>query len=386
MRYTFLGKTGLRVSALGFGLMRLPDIQGGMRRDLPADPAKTRDLVAKAVEQGINYFDTAYPYHQKTSETVLGLALEDLGIRQDCVIATKLPSASMKTPERWEDIFAEQLQKLRTDHVDVYLVHNLNRVRWADFMHNGGLAFLSRLKREGRATAIGFSLHDETDIFRAVLDGYDWDVCQIQFNYLDINLQAGLAGYEYAAAKGVPVISMETLKGGMLACTPPAAVQAVWDDPALPRRSPAEWALRWVLDHAGIAVALSGMGHEAELRANAACADHVPGSLSAQELAAIDKARQLYQAMYRIQCTGCAYCVPCPQGVTIPYLFRLYNNYKLFNETHWAKIQYAQTLVTGTGVPSCTGCGRCARQCPQGLAIPELLHDIHEELRQLLPA
>ena len=386
MRYRTLGKTGYRVSSLGFGLMRLPDNQGGMRRDLPADPVRTRELVAKAFELGINYFDTAYPYHQKTSETVLGMALEDLGIRKDCVIATKLPSASMKSPESWESIFSEQLQKLRTDHVDVYLVHNLNRVRWADFLHNGGLDFLTRLKREGRARAVGFSLHDETEIFRAVLDGYDWDVCQIQFNYLDIQLQAGLAGYAYAAAKGVPVISMETLKGGMLACPPPAEIQAVWDDPSLPRRSPAEWAIRWVLDHAGLAVALSGMGHEDELLANAACADHAPDSLSEQELAAIARVRQIYQSMYRIQCTGCAYCIPCPQGVTIPYLFRLYNNYKLFNETHWAKIQYGQALANGMAFPSCVGCGHCVRQCPQGLAIPELLRDIHEELRQLLPA
>jgi len=373
------------VSALGFGMMRLPSAGGGLRRDDPADKARVEELVSCAIGNGINYFDTAYPYHHHTSEAALGQALEHLGIRRNVIVATKLPSKSMDSPESWAPIFAEQLADLRTDYVDVYLVHNLNRKRWKSFTEGGGLAFLENLKRQGKVRALGFSMHDDTATFRTILDGFDWDMCQIQFNFLDVDFQAGLAGYQYAVEKNVPVVSMETLKGGMLAKEQqPEAVLRVWEQENLPRRSPAEWALRWVLDHAGISVALSGMHAEEEIVSNARIADsHPAGTLNASELAAFESVRQVYRASYPVQCTGCGYCQPCPQHVDIPYVFQLYNQYAAFGDKRWARVQSSVIETNGIGPSGCVRCGRCEKLCPQGLPIADELARAREAFSAL---
>ena len=382
MQYRILGKTGLRVSTLGFGCMRLPTAQGA-DRNAPVDEAATVRLVARALELGINYFDTAYPYHLKTSEGALGKALEAAKARHEAVVVTKMPGLCFEAPETWDALFAEQCEKLRTEYVDVYLIHALTRVRWKQFLENGGIEFITRLQREGRVKHLGFSFHDDLPTFMNILDGYDWEVCQIQFNYMDTHFQAGLAGYEEALRRNMGVVSMETLKGGSLARRPPEAIQAIWD--ASGRNwTPADWAMRWVLDHPGIATALSGMHLDSELEANALAAEHSPESLTEADHAAIGKVRDLYAAANKVACTACNYCMPCPAGVNIPNAFMIYNHLGLFGDTEWANGQYnIMGKANNNRADLCVACGACEEQCPQSIGIIEKLKEAHTSLEAL---
>ncbi len=384
MQYRTLGKTDLKVSALGLGCMRLPDAQGLGTFGVKPDLAKTTHFIEHLLDMGVNYFDTAYLYHSGESEVVIGQALATLKARKNVSIATKMPALCLEQPETWQSIFDEQCAKLQTDYIDVYLIHALNNTRWKHLTENGGLEFIDRLKKEGKVRYLGFSFHDKLPVFMDIVDNFSWDMCLLQFNYLDRNYQAGLTGLAEASKRGMGVMAMEPLKGGALARRPPESIQAVWD--ATDRNySSAEWALRWVLNHAGITCALSGMHNTTELAENVRVAsEHLPDSLTPKDLAAIDKATELYSSMQKVNCSACRYCMPCPAGVDIPNIFGLYNSYGLFNDTLTANIHY-NVFAKGNNASAanCVACGQCEQECPHGVPIIQKLQEAHDVMSAL---
>ena len=383
MQYRTFGRTSLKISALGMGCMRLP-ILGKWPEDASViDEAEARELLLAAAEAGINYFDTAWPYHGGNSEPFVGKTLADAGLRKKIHIATKLPSWEIQSPADMERIFAEQCEKLRTDYIDFYLLHTLNRNYWKKLVEYGALDFLERLKREGRILHAGFSFHDDAPVFKEILDGWDWDFCMIQYNFLDEELQAGTVGFEHAVNKGLPVVIMEPLKGGALARPAPPDIQSIWDN-AAPGRSPADWALRWLWDKAGVSTLLSGMSSLEQLEENCRICDETQAAcLSDAERAAYAQARELFMARNKVACTVCAYCMPCPSGVSIPAIFQLYNDQALFDDWFYTANLYNNLAVVDAHAELCTECGQCVEQCPQHLQIPEKLKEAHATLQPL---
>jgi predicted aldo/keto reductase-like oxidoreductase len=383
MQYRKFGRTSLTISALGFGCMRLPIVGKWPEGASAIDEAKARKLLLAAAEAGINYFDTAWPYHGGNSEPFVGKTLADAGLRKKVHIATKLPSWEIREAADMERIFAEQCTRLRTDYIDFYLLHTLNRTYWNKLVACGALDFLARLKREGRIRHAGFSFHDDAPVFKEIADGWDWDFCQIQYNFLDEELQAGTAGFEQAVTKGMAVVIMEPLKGGALARPAPPDIQAIWDE-AVPGRSLADWALRWLWDKAGTSVLLSGMNALEQLEENCAVCDRAQaGCLDAAERAAYAEARELFTARNKVACTACAYCMPCPSGVSIPAIFQLYNDLALFDDWFYTANLYNNLAVAGAHAELCAKCGQCVEQCPQQLAIPEKLQEANAVLPPL---
>ncbi|WP_236610351.1 aldo/keto reductase [Methanosphaerula palustris] len=363
------------LSILGFGCMRLPLSDDGSI-DEPLATAMVRD----AIDRGVNYIDTAYPYHNGESELFLGRALSD-GYRERVNLATKLPSWLVHSREDMDCYLNEQLEKLQTNHIDCYLVHGLNSVLWKDLVPLGLTEFLDDAIADGRIGAAGFSFHDPSgDVFKEIVDGYDWTFAQIQYNFMDEDYQAGTAGLQYAAEKGLGLVIMEPIRGGMLATRIPA-IQKIWTR-ASTQRTPAEWALRWVWNHPEVTVVLSGMSTPEQVRQNIATADQGhPNSLSEGELRLYDLVRHEYTKRIRVPCTGCKYCMPCPSGVNIPECFAHYNAGTIFEDPGVANINY--TIATGSffgGSPSCasqcTECGACEEQCPQGIHIRERLKEV----------
>ena len=380
MRYTRFGRTSLDISALSFGCMRLPTLGAPSSIDEP----KARKLLLDAVEAGINYFDTAWVYHGGESEPFVGKTLSDAGLRKKVHLATKLPSWEIQGPADMERIFAAQCEKLRTDYIDFYLIHNLNRSYWKKLVELGVLEFLERLKSRGRILHAGFSFHDEAPVFSEVLNGWNWEFCQIQYNYLDEKLQAGTEGFELAVQKGVPVVVMEPLKGGVLARPVLPGIRKIWDE-AAPGRSPAEWALRWVWDKAGVFTVLSGMNEPEQLEENIRICDAAhPGCLNDAERKAYARASAMFAAQNEVACTSCGYCIPCPSGVSIPSILRLYNELVLFGDQIHAAHSYNNLKGFGAHAGLCTDCGQCAERCPQQLPVPENLKRAHAALEPLI--
>ena len=360
-------KTGRELSCLGFGCLRFPKTGGRIDID-----AVTRQI-GEAVRLGVNYFDKAYIY--SGSEAALGEALRRLGCRDQIYIADKLPQYLIKSRAGIERCFAEQLSRLGTDHIDFYLMHMLTDLSaWQKLCAMGIREWIAEKKAAGAIGQIGFSFHGGTAAFLQVLEAYDWDFCQIQYNYLDEHTQAGRKGLEAAAAKGVPVIIMEPLRGGHLVTgLPPAAQKRVAESPY----SAAGWGLRWLWDQPGVTVVLSGMNSLEMVRDNAAQAQAArPGCMTPEEHAFVAGLRAELQASMWVGCTGCGYCQPCPAGVDIPGVFACYN--RAATEGRHAKKQYLQTTGLrrkGTGASQCVGCGRCEQHCPQGLPIRRLLQE-----------
>ncbi len=384
MLYRKLGKSGLDVSVLGFGCMRLP-IQGGSQSHLDGfNPNKLIDeeeatrMVEYAIEKGVNYFDTAYLYHAGKSETFLGKALKRY--RQRITLVTKLPVMLLKKREDLDRFLDEQLKRLDTRSLDVYLLHGLGRRSWGMVKELGVLEFLDRIQKEGRTRYVGFSFHDDVKIFKEIVDGYDWMMCQIQYNYFDENRQAGKEGLTYAASKGLGVAVMEPLRGGNLAGPVPAEVQAVWDS-AKEKRTPVEWALRWVWNHPEVSTALSGMSAMGQVEENVRIAEEgKPNSLSEKELSLIEQANGIYKKMLKIDCTGCAYCMPCESGVNIPMNFSIYNDLFMFKDPALQYMLYNMMLSPEARASNCGECGECEEQCPQHLQIMDALKKVHETL------
>jgi hypothetical protein len=360
--------------------MRLPMTDGKI--DEPRAVAQIR----AAIDKGVNYLDTAWPYHAGESEPLLGKALLD-GYRDRVKVATKLPSWMIESREDMDRYLNVQLQRLKTDRIDYYLVHALDGSLWDSVAAHGVREFLDAAKRDGRIVNAGFSFHGWLPDFKRIVDAYPWDFCQIQYNYLDQEFQAGTEGLQYAADKGLGVIVMEPLRGGNLGLPEaPPAVAAIWDEAAT-RRAPVEWALRWVWNHPEVTVVLSGMNEEAHIEQNMAIADAAEAhSLSEQELALVERASRKYKELLRVGCTGCGYCMPCPAGVQIPKCFDSYNRMHLFGDPEMAKFYYVinGSGILGTNAPGfasqCVACGECLEKCPQHIRIPEMLEQVATEM------
>ncbi len=382
MQYRRLGKSGIEVSALGFGCMRLPVIEEGyehlslMERPVNVDEAES--LLVYAAENGINYFDSAYVYHGGKSEEILGRAIRPY--RNEVYIATKLPVMLVKKRSDVERFIDEQLKRLDTDYIDFYLLHGLNRPGWSLMKEYDALAFLDRLRTDGRIRYPGFSFHDDAKIFKEIVDSYDWAMCQIQYNYFDENRQAGKEGLQYAAGKGIGMVIMEPLRGGRLTDNIPPSVKSLWDS-AGQKRSPAEWALRWVYNQPEVSLALSGMNSMAQLRENINTAENaLPCSMGADEIELIAKVKKKYEEMLQVNCTGCAYCMPCPNGVNIPTNFDIFNNYYLFGDEMFPKLEYNMLIPEGQRASACVQCGECEEKCPQQISIMDELKRVHDVL------
>ncbi|MDD4248055.1 MAG: aldo/keto reductase [Methanosarcina sp.] len=377
MLYRKIPGNGNELSILGFGCMRLP------LKERKIDEERARQQLRYAIDHGVNYIDTAWPYHMGESEPFVGRALAD-GYREKVKLATKLPSWTVKSHEDMDRILNAQLERLRTDHIDYYLVHGLVGALWDKMEKLEVLDFLNRAKADGRIINAGFSFHGSIDDFRRIVDAYPWTFCQIQYNFLDEKNQAGTEGLEYAAAKGLGVIIMEPLRGGKLTHPIPPAVQDIWNE-ALVKRTPAEWALRWIWNHPEVTVVLSGMNEESHLEENLKIADEAyPDSLTEDELQLVKRVEQKYRELMKVGCTGCRYCIPCPSGVDIPSCFEIYNNFYLSGNEKEAKLMYAAKpggIIRGDvqGYASqCVQCGQCVEKCPQHLEIPSLLEAVVE--------
>jgi hypothetical protein len=379
MLYRKMPKNGDELSVLGFGCMRLP-----VKEDGTIDEERATRQVRYAVDQGVNYIDTAWPYHMGESEPFLGRALE-AGYREKVRLATKLPSWTIKKKEDMDRILNSQLERLKTDHIDYYLVHGLVGLLWDKMENLEVLDFLDRAKADSRIVNAGFSFHGTIDDFKRIVDAYPWTFCQIQYNFLDEKNQAGTEGLEYAASKGLGVIIMEPLRGGKLTNLVPPEVHEIWNEASV-KRTPAEWALRWIWNHPEVTIVLSGMNEESHIEENLKIASEAnPNSLTDTELNLVKRAEQKYRQLMKTACTGCRYCLPCPSGVDIPGCFEIYNNFYLSGNESEAKLMYAAKpggIIRGD-VPGyasqCIQCGQCVEKCPQHLDIPSLLEAVKEK-------
>ena len=356
------------LSVLGFGCMRFKKKGAGF------DMEETEREIMYAIEQGVNYFDTAYIY--SGSEEALGTILHKNGIREKIKIATKLPHYLMKTREDMEKKFAEQLKRLKTDYIDFYLMHMLpDKETWEKLINAGALEWLEGLKKEGKIRNLGFSYHGNTDTFIELLNAYDWDFCQVQYNYMDENSQAGRRGIEAAAEKGIPVIIMEPLRGGRLVNDlPKKAVEAFTESSR--GYSAAEWALRWLLNQKEISVILSGMNSMEMLEENIRIASEAEtDSMTPGDLATIAKVKKAFDEVTKVPCTGCSYCMPCPFGVDIPGSFRCLN--VSYTDSYANGFREYFMCTTMKKEPSnaglCRKCGRCEKHCPQSIHIRDEL-------------
>jgi predicted aldo/keto reductase-like oxidoreductase len=375
MLYRKAPKTGDELSILGFGCMRLAQKNGRI------DEERAARQIRYAIDRGVNYIDTAWPYHGGESEPFVGRVLAG-GYRERVKLATKLPAWLVKSRSDMDRFLDAQLGKLATSRIDYYLVHSITGDRWDRIAALGVADFLDRAKASGKIANAGFSYHGHRDDFSRVADAYPWEFCQIQYNYRDEERQAGAAGLRYAASKGLAVIVMEPLRGGQLAVSPqPPAIAGLWHE-AERLRTPAEWAFRWIWNHPEVTVVLSGMNDEAQVEENLRIAeDGYPGSLSAAELDLIGRVVRKYQELMKVDCTGCGYCQPCPSGVDIPGVFDTFNAYHMFGKQQEQQLLY---VVRAGGVLSgapmyasqCSRCMDCVEKCPQGLPIPDLLEEV----------
>jgi len=380
MQYRSFGKVGYRVSALGFGCMRLPTL--GKPEEI--DEPQAVEMLRYAIDHGVNYIDTAYPYHGGNSERVVGKALQD-GYRQRVALATKMPCWMVQQPADFDRIFAEQLQRLATDRIEFYLLHNLQAKFWQQMCQLGALEWLERKRQAAQIRYLGFSFHDSYDVFQQIIDAFDWDFCQIQYNYVADEVQAGIRGLKYAAAKNIGVVIMEPLFGGTLA-NPPEPIRAILDQSPL-RLRPADLALRWLWNQSEISVVLSGMSSLEQVKQNveSACRSGV-GALSAEEHQLIDQLRAKYKQLNPIPCTQCGYCMPCPNGVAIPDNFMLYNNgLVLGGSTQMLSRATYYFMPAEKRASQCVACRQCEALCPQGIEISQWMPRVHEELSRPVP-
>lgn len=370
---------GNELSQLGFGCMRFT------KKGTQIDYAKAEKEIMYAIENGVNYFDTAYAY--PGSEECLGRVLEENGARGRVNIATKLPQYLMRSMKAVEKTFSEELSRLRTDHIDYYLMHMFTDIsEWERLKAMGIEEWIAARKADGSVRQIGFSYHGDTDMFLKILNAYDWDFCQVQYNYLDENSQAGRRGVEAAAEKGIPVVIMEPLRGGKLVNLPASAVRELRESGT--GYTPAELGLRWLWDQSGVTVVLSGMNSIEMVKENIRIAsDTVPGAFTEKDRALVDSVRRIIKEKEKVGCTGCRYCMPCPQGVDIPATFHYYNLMYIEGKKTGVRFEYARNvgLQKNAGFASkCVGCGKCEMHCPQKIRIREKLREADKDLRPLL--
>lgn len=365
-----MGKTGEKVSALGFGCMRLPT-----RDDQSIDVDEATRMLRFAIDNGVDYVDTAWGYHNGQSEPFVGSALQD-GYRDKVNLATKLPSWLIKCREDMDYYLNEQLRRLRTDVIDFYLIHALNRRYWKNLKEHDIFEFMDSALASGRIRHIGFSFHDTLDVFKEIIDSYGWEFCQIQYNFVDTEHQAGLEGLKYAAGKGIGVAVMEPLRGGKLATNVRDDILSIWNSSGIDR-TPAAWALRWVWNDPDVGVVLSGMSTMDQVRENIETAREAsPYSMSSSELAIVDRVREEYKKRIKVSCTGCSYCMPCPSGVAIPTCFDFFNDAYMFDSIEDHKKAYLRSVKKENRASLCVECGRCEELCPQNIPIIEQLKEV----------
>ena len=368
-------KYGNKISVLGFGCMRFPNTMGKI------DMAKTECLILQAVEGGVNYFDTAYIYGG--SEAALGEILEKNGLRDKVNITTKLPHYLIRSREGLDKLFSEELKRLRTDHVDYYLMHMLTDVQtWQRLKDLGIEEWLEEKKASGQIRQVGFSYHGNTDMFCKLVDSYDWDLCMIQYNYMDEHSQAGVRGLKYAHSKGLPVMIMEPLRGGKLVSHLPEEAKRIMAEHPV-KRTPAQWAFRWLWNQSEVTCVLSGMNGEEMLADNIRTASEArAGEFTEADFDMIARVLKSVNAKMKVKCTGCGYCMPCPKNVDIPGTFSAYNR-RYSENKFWGLVDYAICTALRkepTSASNCIGCGKCERHCPQGIEIRKELENARREL------
>jgi len=373
MLYRRMNNVESDLSILGFGCMRLPIAKDGI-----IDEKQATEMLRYAIDHGVNYVDTAYPYHKGESEPFVGRALQG-GYREKVYLATKLPSWLIKSHADMDRYLDEQLKRLQTDHIDFYLVHGLQKPFWENLRSLGVTDFLDDAIADGRIKYAGFSFHDELPLFKEIVDAYNWTFCQIQYNFMDEQNQAGTEGLKYAADRGLGIVIMEPLRGGMLT-KDILSINAIWEKAPV-RGSPTEWALRWVWNHPEVTVVLSGMSSFGQVEQNIAYAENgLPNSLTQKELDLFKEAETEYKKRIKVPCTGCRYCVPCPSNVSIPECFEMYNQGCMFDAPDVARINYGFLGGMFGGNPGfasqCLECGECEEKCPQGISIREQLKKV----------
>ena len=380
MEYRKFGNLDLKVSALGFGCMRLPVIDGESGK---IDEPLATAMLRKAIDQGLNYVDTAWSYHLEHSEPFVGRVLKD-GYREKVFLATKMPSWLVKSQEDLERFFTTQLERLQTDHLDFYLLHALNAGYWDNYLKVKVFDWAERKLSAGQICHLGFSFHDRYEVFKQILNGYDhWDFCQLQYNYMDVNEQAGRRGLLEAAEKGLGVIVMEPLRGGKLAVQNPPVQVAEAFSQSQRDWTMAEWALQWLWNQPEVSVVLSGMSTMEQVEQNLQSASRSGiGSLNADDLATISRVQQAWSGLAPVPCTSCEYCMPCPNGVQIPRIFKLYNESVMYNRQGRGRDAYRNDFTDDQKADMCVECGQCESLCPQNIQIIQLLKDAHAYLTE----
>jgi uncharacterized protein len=377
MEYRKFGQLDWQGSALGFGAMRLPVLD---KKAANIDEPLVKRMIGYAIEHGVNYIDTAYPYHEGQSEPCVGRVLKEGGYRDKVKLATKMLCRIVQSPSDFDRLLNDQLRRLQTDRIDVYLLHHLNHVIWPKMREMGIIEWSEGAIADGRIGCLGFSFHDDLPAFKKIVDDYEkWTMCQIQYNYMDIDCQAGSEGLKYAADKGLAVVVMEPLRGGKLTKEPPARVKDLLAR-APRQRSLAEWALQWVWDQPEVAIVLSGMSEMQHVEENVACAERsMRNALTEEELQIIDQIRKVYKELSPVDCTKCQYCMPCPNGVNISRIMELYSEAFMYNDLRTPRLFYSLLLDDEKG-DQCTECGECEELCPQEIKIPEWLKKAHDLL------
>lgn len=384
MQYRKMPGSDDDISVLGYGCMRLPTKRGGAASSSIEVEAAVKQI-RMAIDSGVNYLDTAYPYHRGASESFLGEHVLKDGYREKVFIATKLPCFMIHKAESVQEIFEKQLAKLQVDYIDYYLLHALDILTWERMLSFGIIDFMDSIKASGKVRHMGFSFHGKKEDFMTICDGYDFDFAQIQYNLLDEHFQAGIEGIEYAHKKGMGVIVMEPLRGGSLVGEIPKEVQKVYDQAQI-KRSPADWALRYVWNNPAVTLLLSGMNTEEQVIENMQVAsESLPNSMSDDDHQIINRVRDTYNDLLQVGCTGCAYCMPCPAGINIPAAFKNLNNAHMFSKRDaWvSQVRYLGVL-TDDGKPhftsACIDCGKCESHCPQNIPIRETFKQVRKEL------
>ena len=381
MKYRSFGKLNWKASALGFGTMRLPILGGDAAQ---VDEPQAIEMIRYAIDNGVNYVDTAYPYHRENSEILVGKALKD-GYRDKVKLATKMPVWLVNSWEDMDKHLDEQIKKLGTEP-DFYLLHGLDGERWLKLKGLNVTDWAERKIDEGKFSHLAFSFHDKYEAFKEIVDGYDrWAFCQIQYNYVDTEYQAGTKGLKYAASKGLAVVVMEPVAGGRLALKPPLEVEEIWKK-AQTNRTQAELALLWVWAHPEVSVALSGMSTMQQVIENVRTADlSGPEALTKDDLELIENLTTKYRQLGFVGCTGCRYCLPCEQGVNIPEIIARYNEYFASGGADEIKSKYWEHITPESQAKRCTRCAKCEELCPQHLPIRDILSAAAWEFEQQQP-
>ncbi len=378
MQYRKFGALDWEVSALGFGAMRLPVLDGDSSK---INEPEATAMIRHAIDSGVNYVDTAWGYHQEQSEPFIGKVLKD-GYREKVYLATKMPSWLVKEEADFDRFLEAQLKRLDVDYLDLYLLHTLNARHWENYQKLGVFEWTEKKMAEGLFHHLGFSFHDEYSVFEQIITGYDnWAMAQIQYNYIDIDYQAGQKGLRLAADRGSAVVVMEPLRGGQIAKSPPPApVAETW---AKSERdwTPVAWALNWLWDQPGVSLVLSGMSAMEHVEENLALAgDAAVNRLTEDDRELVSQARKAYASLAPIPCTQCEYCLPCPSGVAIPRVFDIYNEAVSFDTWGSGRWRYNNTIKPEARADNCTECGECEEVCPQNIKIIEWLATAHEKL------